>query len=83
METLSKLPEFYSPLCMILAGIASLAFLKVLRWSLTRAQVPDSDRNWVESALARFEARGRISWVLILFGIVWTLQLGVQEALAR
>jgi hypothetical protein len=82
MESITQVPELYSPLAMILAGIAGLAFLKALRWGLSRSQIQDSERGWIEAAAARFEARGRLSWVLILFGLVWTLQLIAQESWA-
>lgn len=77
--------EFWFPLLMLVAGVASLVFQSLLQKFAEKYQGSfDSSRAHILSEVTgRMQSRRVLSWVLMLVGFVWLMQSFVQTAWAR
>lgn len=73
--------EYYSPLFFIGAGIMAQMFCFVLKRFYLHYTVPQ-DQMYMENTLKRFEARRRLSWILVIFGCLWLVQLLIEQVWA-
>jgi hypothetical protein len=73
-----KHDEFFSPLAFIFFGCATL----LMAWTQGSrvSRVPPFE-PWLEKIGARMAERQGLSWILIGFGLLWTLQLGLDRFL--
>lgn len=70
--------DVLSPLAFVAVGALSLFVRATLRgWQSVRASRGPAE----ERLVARFESRGRVSWVLIVVGALWLAQVVVERKL--
>ena len=70
--------DLYSPLCLIVGGLLGIAYFGLLKYLLSRQPRPALNEQ-LEAAFLRFRSRQKLSWILVAFGMLWFLQIQIEE----
>lgn len=75
--------EFYSPLFLFFGGLAvwamAFAFRKWTEFRFRKGRI-QMDSRMIEALMYRFQSRAKVSWVMMVFGGVWFLQLLAEKS---
>ena len=69
--------DFYSALFLIIGGFAGLLMIQITGRFQTISRSPNISMR-LETLRQRFESRQRWSWVMVIFGTLWLLQLVLE-----
>lgn len=73
--------DFYTPFFLIAGGVAGILYTQILGAFIKRR--PESYLNaQIREVYERFESRMRLSWVLVVVGSLWALQVVIENASA-
>ena len=70
--------DLYSPFCLIVGGLLGLGYFGILGRFLARRPRTYLAAH-IEAVQRRFRSRQRISWVMLAFGVLWLLQIVLEQ----